>query len=258
MKIYIVDDEYAALKTIECKINDLNMRHEIIGTAFTISEAVEDIDKNVPDVLITDVIMPVGNGIELIQKLKAKYPHMIYIVMSGFSEFEYAHRAISLDVIEYLLKPVGLKELENALIKAEKVIQKKHSEYQENHTSQLIKLLNWREAFDDSSSKKLITQAKQFFENNITKKITLKMLSEHLYVSEVYLCRVFKAEHNESPINYFIGLKITHAKNIFMDSPLVSIKDVATLLGFSDQYYFSKVFKKHTGISPSAFKDNFI
>ena len=254
MKIYLVDDEYAALKTIECKINDLNMGHEIIGTAFTMADAIEDIEENVPDVLITDVIMPCGNGIELIQTLKAKHPHMIYIVTSGFSEFEYAQRAISLDVIEYLLKPVGLKELENALIKAEKV----HSEYQENHTSQLMERLNWREAFDDSSSKKLIAQAKRFFENNITKKITLKMLSDHVYVSEVHLCRVFKAEYNESPINYFIGLKITHAKSIFMDSPLVSIKDVATLLGFSDQYYFSKVFKKHTGISPSAFKDNFI
>ncbi len=104
------------------------------------------------------------------------------------------------------------------------------------------------------SSVQLVEKIEKYFQSNLANDVTLTMLCEEMNYSKVYLCRLFKSMKNTSPIDYFIQLKIEKAKSLFRECPSMSIKDVSESLGFSDSYYFSKVFKRITGLTPSAAK----
>ncbi|MEF9961370.1 MAG: DNA-binding response regulator [Erysipelotrichaceae bacterium] len=96
-----------------------------------------------------------------------------------------------------------------------------------------------------------------FIDDNYTKKITLKMLSERFNMNESYLSRTFKKQTGKNIIYYINEKKMQQALNLLQD-PNSMIKDVAIKVGIEDQFYFNKVFKKFFQLSPSEFrkKDN--
>ncbi len=79
------------------------------------AEALEWISKEAPDLVLTDVKMPIMDGIELVAALKKRYPNLPVIIISGYQEFEYARKALSTGVVDYLLKPVKPQRLSEVL-----------------------------------------------------------------------------------------------------------------------------------------------
>ncbi|MEG0769077.1 MAG: response regulator [Ruthenibacterium sp.] len=105
-----------------------------------------------------------------------------------------------------------------------------------------------------SESKKVIVrQIEQYFQQNLSEPITLQMLSDKMNLSKVYLCRIFKQKKNMTPIDYFTHLKIEKAQKMLRQMPGTPLREAAEALGFSDVSYFSKVFKRIVGETPSEF-----
>jgi YesN/AraC family two-component response regulator len=75
-----------------------------------------------------------------------------------------------------------------------------------------------------------------------------------MYLSPVYISKIFKEETGESPINYLIKIRLEKAKDILLNSDSGSIKNIANQVGYDDVYHFSKLFKKYYGISPLYYK----
>jgi AraC-like DNA-binding protein len=100
-----------------------------------------------------------------------------------------------------------------------------------------------------------VEKIERYFKSNLTGDITLSRLCAEMNYSKVYLCRIFKKLKSTTPIDYFIQLKMEKANSLFREYPAMSIKDVADSLGFNDVYYFSKVFKRVTGLTPSASRE---
>lgn len=121
-KLLIVDDEIEVRKGIINKVDWDKLGFEIVGEGENGKEALEIFEKTMPDVLLTDIKMPFMDGLQLTQCVKEKYPTTKVIVMTGFDEFEYAHKAIKLNVSEYILRPVGAVELSEILTKVRKQI----------------------------------------------------------------------------------------------------------------------------------------
>jgi two-component system response regulator YesN len=121
-KLLIVDDEIEVRKGIINKVDWDKLGFEIVGEGENGKEALEIFEKTMPDVLLTDIKMPFMDGLQLTQCVKEKYPTTKVIVMTGFDEFEYAHKAIKLNVSEYILRPVGSVELSEILTKVKKQI----------------------------------------------------------------------------------------------------------------------------------------
>jgi len=90
-----------------------------------------------------------------------------------------------------------------------------------------------------------------FMSKNYCGKITLKDLADKINISPTYLENIFKKITGKSPINYLIHLRIQKAKELLLDGHTISV--VATKVGFSDVFYFSKCFKKCEGFAPSHF-----
>ena len=157
LKVLIADDESKVAQLIRYLVDWSAFGMEIIGTASDGLRALDIIKEEKPELVITDIRMPNLNGIELVQKSKEAGLDPFFIIISGFSEFEYAQRAIQLGVEDYLLKPLKKKDLENVLTK----VARKHRIDLEN-----------REAADSLQSE--LNKSHQKMKNNLLTDILVK------------------------------------------------------------------------------------
>lgn len=110
-RVMIVDDEPAAVNLLKTVIEKKCEHFTVSVTAYDGREALEKLQEQQPDVLITDIQMPVMSGLELVKEVKSIYPNMFCIIVSGYQEFEYAKQAIQYGVSDYILKPIIPSEL---------------------------------------------------------------------------------------------------------------------------------------------------
>lgn len=113
--IILVDDEEEVRKSIIKKIEWQSAGFHVVGDAENGEDALEKIEILEPDVVLTDIRMPYMDGLILAEKIRQRYPSMKVVIFSGYDDFEYAQKAIKLNVTEYILKPVNVEELTSIL-----------------------------------------------------------------------------------------------------------------------------------------------
>ena len=99
----------------------------------------------------------------------------------------------------------------------------------------------------------IILKAVDFIKRHYASKITLDVISEHLYVSKPYFCRIFKEATGQTPGNYITYVRIEEGKKLLSD-PSIDIIDIPEAIGYENQSYFTKIFKKHTGSTPAKYR----
>jgi len=135
-KVMLVDDEEIVTEGLKKKINWEGLQLEISGIAQDGLEALKMIEETTPDILITDVIMPVMDGLKLIETIKAMGKNIKTIILSGHDEFSYAQKALKLGAAEYQLKPISVEELEGLL---ERIVLEINEERQEEQVKNKLK-----------------------------------------------------------------------------------------------------------------------
>ena len=116
VKIIVVEDELILLNNMCRKIAAVSPDFEVVGQAFNGKEALELIRKDQPDIVFTDIRMPLMDGLELAEILYQEYPEIHIVIVSGYDDFEYARRALTYRVHDYLLKPLKNEALEKLLL----------------------------------------------------------------------------------------------------------------------------------------------
>ncbi|WP_019635675.1 response regulator transcription factor [Paenibacillus fonticola] len=111
INILIVDDEYLVRDLLKYCIDWGKLGYRIAGEAENVEDALHLIETHEPEVVITDICMPSRDGLELSAIIKESYPHIKIVILSGYSEFEYARSAIELGVDHYILKPINDEKL---------------------------------------------------------------------------------------------------------------------------------------------------
>ena len=135
-KLLIVDDEKIEREGMANLIPWDHYDIELVGAAWNGVEGLRMIEKERPEIVITDIKMPVLNGIELIKKVKVNFPEVEFIVLSGYGEYEYTSQAMEQGVRHYILKPCDEEKIVQILdkvkeeIKARKQIHQKEKLYQ--------------------------------------------------------------------------------------------------------------------------------
>ncbi len=120
--LILIEDDVVALRHLS-KIFDWEDLGFTLSGIFTNGKAaMEYIDKNPVDLVITDIKMPAKSGLELAEECFEKYPHIRFILISAFRDFSYAQQAIRYNVIDYITKPFNISDFEKTLLKAAGVI----------------------------------------------------------------------------------------------------------------------------------------
>ena len=127
----IVDDELKVCELIQMLGDWERFGIQIIDICHDGEDAMKSIFKNSPDIVITDIRIPVYDGLELIKQTKSAGLETIFIIISGFRHFEYAHRAMQYGIVDYLLKPIDQKELNDTLEKTCRHLQSRYLQMEE-------------------------------------------------------------------------------------------------------------------------------
>ncbi|MFD0617446.1 response regulator [Paenibacillus sp. GCM10027629] len=114
-KVLIAEDEPIILEHIAEKIEQIDPSFQVIATAMNGEDALELVKTYQPDVLFTDVKMPLMDGIELTRQVKKLFPEVHIVILSGFDNFSFAQQALKLGVFDYLLKPMTGESLQDTL-----------------------------------------------------------------------------------------------------------------------------------------------
>lgn len=114
-KLVVIDDEYIVVEGIKAIIQREKMNCEVVGAAYNGIDGLEVLREKKPDIVITDIRIPGLDGLSLIETAKEFLPDTAFIVISGYTEFEYARRALHLGVKSYIDKPVTIDKVAEAI-----------------------------------------------------------------------------------------------------------------------------------------------
>ena len=117
------------------------------------------------------------------------------------------------------------------------------------------RFINYSFDFTQVKHSDIVYKVMEYVKRNYASKISLDDVAKHVYLSRSYLSSVFKDETGYSLFNYINRVRVEKSKLYLLDNT-ISLVDVAALCGFEDQSYFTKVFKKATGVSPKKYRDS--
>lgn len=153
-RIMLVEDEEFILQGIRCIVDWDAMDMEVVYMAHNGQEALEYYKKDPVDIVLTDVEMPLLDGLGLIGEIRKINQRTRCLILSGYDEFEYARTAVKLDVEDYVLKPVNEEKLEQALRQAGKRLEEMDRKYAANMEDKVIWLQFLRGKLDDEEAEK--------------------------------------------------------------------------------------------------------
>ena len=119
MRIVVVEDEAPIREGMAKILNKINTSYEVVGTAEDGEQGLKLIQTEKPDLVIMDIRMPYMSGLEMLAKLRQEQNNCKVLVLSAYSDFDYAKQAIELGIENYLLKPINIVELKHALQQVE-------------------------------------------------------------------------------------------------------------------------------------------
>ena len=114
-KVLIVDDEEIVCRGLAKFVKWQEYGFSVEGIAYSVDEALALMERTAMDVVFMDIRMPGKTGLDMLQIIQKSYPGVKSVILSGFSEFSYAREAIRYGAVDYLNKPVNLKEVEELL-----------------------------------------------------------------------------------------------------------------------------------------------
>ena len=117
INVLLVDDEQYSLQGMQRIIPWKRWNCAIAGVATDARRALEIIDSTAVDLVFTDIRMPEMDGLDFIRRARDSHPQIRFVIVSGHGEFEYARRAMQYGVSDFLLKPVGVHEIEEVLMR---------------------------------------------------------------------------------------------------------------------------------------------
>lgn len=140
VRILLVDDEPFIVQGLKAMLEQGNQNCEIVGEASNGKEALDFLKQRDVDLVIADIQMPVMSGLELLETIRReKISDAYFVILSGYSDFQYAQQALRYKTMDYILKPVKQEDLERIIAQVESLTRKKEEqEKKEQHWEQMM------------------------------------------------------------------------------------------------------------------------
>lgn len=252
-RVFLADDEPWVLLGLKGMIDWSEAGFEICGEAMDGVKAWERISRLKPDLVLSDIRMPGLTGIELVRRIREEKLAAEVVFMSGYSEFEYARAGLQYGCVDYLLKPVYEEDLRRCLEKAAGRIRETHGIRNEG-PQELCGTQDAGTAEEQAyrSEAGLARGMVQYMQEHY-QEVTQQQMAEQFCLSASAISQIIKRHTGKNYSEHLLDIRIRRAQEL-LRSTNESIERVAELTGYNDYFYFTKVFKKATGLSPSAYR----
>ncbi|MBN2286868.1 MAG: response regulator [Tissierellales bacterium] len=239
ISILVVDDEKITREYIKYVFNEKKMEAFVIEAVDGL-EGIIQFKKYHPEIVIMDIHMPNKNGLEAAEEIRKLNKETIILVLTAYTEFEYAQRALKNKADDYLLKPISPEHLIQCI-----------EPYLEGRRTETIR----KNEEEYSCIAKTIEESKVYIETRLKEKISLIDVATYFGYSPYYFSKAFNKFTGMNLNAYINLLRIEESKKMMRDRTL-SLQDISQNVGFDNYNYFCKVFKKTVGVLPSEFRKN--
>ncbi len=250
-RILVADDEPIERQVVNKKLMGYFPDRVEIFLAENGLRAVELFEEKNCQIAILDIEMPGMDGLEAASVIRGRHPEAGLIFLTAFDEFSYAKRAIEVRALDYLLKPGSDEDLINVLEEAIRLCDANKAQYgifgkpDEKDTG------CDKEA--DSEPNVFVKKVRDYIDGNYTEDIALQDIAGSFGYSDVYFCKLFKQNFGVNFITFLNEYRMDRAKELLAD-PMINIKDVSTKAGYRDANYFTRIFKRMVGMTPSDYR----
>jgi YesN/AraC family two-component response regulator len=243
----VADDEPIERMVVSKKINKFYGEQVEVVMAENGKEAVEKFKENEFQAVILDIAMPGMNGLEAARIIRDRDTFCSIIFLTAFDEFSFAKKAIEVKALDYLLKPGNDDELMAVLDEAFSLADNNANVVRNN----TVIVENDANIKMNAVSKEI----SRYIEAHYKEDISLQDVADAMGYSDAYFCKIFKQCFDKSFITYLNDFRTSKAIALLGDVT-VSIKDVSTRAGYRDANYFTRVFKRAMGVTPSEYREN--
>lgn len=248
-KIVVLDDEEMIRFGIVSILNRYGGVYKVVGEAGNGEEGFILIRNLRPDIVITDIRMPKGNGLDVLKRITEESIKCKTVILTAHADFEYAQKALVYNAVSYILKPINeeklLSELERITRKTEDT---RSIEIEERIAADLMDrlLIQYRDIHP------IVYRTLKYIAANFKRSISLDEISVELKVTPSYISKLFSDNMNTGLVSFLNNFRIDIAKQLLIETDY-KIYEISSRLGFCNSKYFCKVFSDIVSLSPTDF-----
>ena len=233
-KALIVDDELSG-NDLKNQLEGFDLDIKVIGLTGDGRAAVHLASDEKPDIIFADIYLPAVYDMDFLDVIRDRQPHTPIVVVTGREDFEHVRHALQLKVFDYLLKPVASRQLYK--------------------TCRNAMGLSKNCLSDRSRFSPLAARITNYIENHYGMDLSIHDVAREYHISASYIGRLLRKELACSFVQYLTNVRIEAAKKLLIENPFLKIRQISEKVGFGDQHYFSSIFKKAVGLSPSEYRE---
>lgn len=224
-------------------------------------QAAELIEAHRVDILLTDIRMPGLSGMEVAERLRSRAPQAEILFLTGYGEFEYAQKAISLQAAQYILKPAMPDDILRAVNAARDKILARRSRADEDrqlrmelqNLSKVASAAQPAGAEEELPTEEDIQLVVNYIRAHYAEPLNLAALAEEFHFNAVYLSRLIKKKSGHTFTELLTSTRMYHAARLLRETVLKN-GEICARIGMSDERYFSQVFQRTYGLSPQEYR----
>lgn len=239
-RLMIVDDEYATLNGLSNYIPWCDMGFEVKAKASNGKQALENLQRQDIDVILTDIRMPVMDGMELIRRIREENLPIEIILLSAYRDFEYAKEGIRYGVHDYILKPTKYEEIKTVFGNMKKKLDSRIEEKDPDREEEMYRSIS--------------KMVKAYVERN-PGSANLEEVSEIVNMNPQYLSRLFKKKTGQNFSEYVMEIKMREAQKMLCN-PRYRIGEIGEKLGYTNSKNFARAFHAKYGMSPREYRES--
>lgn len=247
-RLLIVDDEVGIRNGLANFFPWAELGFQVIGQARNGEQALKMIEETEEqiDVLITDIRMPVMDGLKLIEELKKRGFSGKIVLLSAYNDFEYARRGLQLGVYDYILKPTDYRKIAELFERLKK-------ELDADYGNEKLRAEDLYDRFGFDYKEKIIREVKEYIKQNYAE-IKLADAAAHVNLSASYLSVLFSSEAGISFSEYVQTVRLKEAARLLVET-YSRIYEVSEQVGYGNPKNFTRAFRKFYGVSPRDYRN---
>lgn len=247
MNVILVDDEEVAVNALKRRVDWEKYGFKQVFIAHSMKQAQEIFRCETVHVMLSDVEMPQGSGLELFEWVKSYYPSVECIYVTCHPDFEYMRQALRLGSADYILKPIDYAELDMVLEQLANRVRRRSESIPARTIDDIAASSGWAPGND------VVDTVKQYVHDHLREDIYIADIAGKVFLNEQYLMRLFKKNTGQSILEYITDARLWMAKQLLIrtDHP---IKRVADSVGYGNYSYFTKIFKRNVGMTPVEYR----